>query len=341
MISGIVNLTTGPVGISPEVMKALQKPPISHRSHEFKQLYIQTTELLSASLSVRETFLLTGSGTLANEAMLQEIKYISGRGLILSNGEFGNRLTEQARRINLNFITYQVEWGKIFDLQEIKNIISNNSIKWILFCHCETSTGVINNLNGLTNVAKRNDCLCFVDCMSTVGTMPLNLSNVAMATASSGKGLASIPGLAVVFSNIKPSLNKDTPVYLDLRHYSIKSGIPFTISSNLLKALYTSICQKLKKEQFELISEYGKEIFKILNSYKSVPFSNANTKVFTIVASEKVNQNLFYSSKDKHLLLSDESDYLKKRHWRQLATFGYYREPQLKYVLNTLKHSIL
>lgn len=341
MISKIVNLSTGPVAISSQVMKALQNAPISHRSQEFKQLYCKTTDLLSKSFHVQETFLLSGSGTLANEVMLQEIKCIDGDGLILSNGEFGNRLINQARANRLKFIVHQLDWGTSFNFQEIEQIIIHKSIKWILFCHCETSTGVVNDLNELTILAKRNDCLCFVDCMSTVGTMPLNLSNVAMATASSGKGLASIPGLAVVFSNIKPSLKKSSPVYLDLSHYSIKSGIPFTISSNLLQALHTSICQKLKEEQFELINEYGKQFFKILNSYDSVPFSNSSTKVFTIVESVKREPNLVSYLRGKQLLLSEESDYLKKRRWCQLATFGYYRETQLKYVLKTLKHSFL
>ena len=339
MISEIVNLSTGPITVSPQVMQALTEPSISHRSVEFRQLFESTTDMLCAAFKVQNTFLLSGSGTLANETMLQEIKCISGNGLILSNGEFGDRLIEQARRNNLHFVTKQLEWGKIFDLEEIKNMITDHSCKWILFCHCETSTGVINELKEITAVAKEKNCLCFVDCMSTVGTMPLDLSNVAMATASSGKGLASIPGLAIIFANIELRVKNDAPVYLDLHHYSVKSGIPFTISSNLLKALYVSIGQKLREEQFELLDKYGREFFKILNHYDLIPFSNNNTKVFTIVTAQKRREVLFHSLKDKKILLSHESDYLKKRQWCQLATFGFYTEIQLNYVLKSLQHS--
>ena len=87
-----INVSTGPVGITRQVQKALQEPPLSHRSIAFRNLYDQTTAFLSYSFHVRETYLLTGSGTLANEVMLQEIKCTEGKGLILSNGEFGNRL---------------------------------------------------------------------------------------------------------------------------------------------------------------------------------------------------------------------------------------------------------
>ena len=336
MISEIVNLSTGPVGISAQVMKALSEPPISHRSVAFRQLYNKTCDVLSTAFEVKQTFLLTGSGTLANEVMLQEIKYIGGKGLILSNGEFGHRLIEQARRNHLDFITYELDWGKPFDIHTIEQLMLPEAINWILFPHCETSTGVINDLDKLAALAKTHNCLCFVDCMSTVGTMPLNLSEVAMATASSGKGLASVPGLAIIFSNIEPSLKKDGPVYLDLAHYSSNAGIPFTLSSNLVKALYTSICQKLRTSQYELVQHYGKQFFNILNLRDFVPYSNDNTKVFTIITSENRMAGFYQHMDQNKLLLSNESAYLKTRGWCQLATFGFYTERQLKYVVNSL-----
>ena len=340
MISELVNMSTGPVAVSPQVMNALREPAISHRSPAFKRLYIKITDLLCTAFNVRETFLLTGSGTLANEAMLQEIKYTCGPGIILSNGEFGSRLIEQARRNNINFVGYKLEWGKTFDLKEIEKTIKHHSAKWILFCHCETSTGVINDLNGITALANLYKCMCFVDCMSTVGTMPINLSRITMATASSAKGLASIPGLAIIFSNIEPSLNKQTPVYLDLAHYSVNSGIPFTISSNLLRALYVSIRQKLNEGQFELMQEYGGQFFKILKEHDLVPFSHWHTKVFTIATAGIKNKKFIEEVRGRGVGLSYESDYLKSRRWCQLATFGYYKERQLKYVISSLNKTL-
>ena len=111
MISKLINVSTGPVGITTQVQKALQEPPLSHRSSAFRNLYDQTTEFLNNSFRVRDSYLLTGSGTLANEVMLQEIKTIGGKGLILSNGEFGNRLITQANRVGLEFLTYRDRLG--------------------------------------------------------------------------------------------------------------------------------------------------------------------------------------------------------------------------------------
>jgi aspartate aminotransferase-like enzyme len=334
MISEKINLSTGPVSISMEVQNALIEPSISHRSDEFKRLLSHTTELLNHAFGVKETFILSGSGTLANEVMLQEIKHIEGKGLILSNGEFGNRLIEQANRNHLQFKSYNIEWGAEFQIEKVLSLINETSCTWLLFCHCETSTGIVNDLKMLTSLARSNNCQCYVDCMSTVGTMPLDLSGVAMATASSGKGLASIPGLALVFSNRSHLPRMGTPLYLDLGHYSGKSGIPFTLSSNLLKALYISIKQKLKQQQFELMQQFGEQIFQILSAHDLVPFSNAYTPVFTIITTNKTALTFLTGLMRKDIILSTESDYLKKRRWYQLALFGYYTKRQLDYVLN-------
>ena len=338
MISKPTNLSTGPVGITRQVQKALQEHPLSHRSSAFRNLYDQTTAFLSYSFNVHDTYLLTGSGTLANEVMLQEIKCIVGKGLILSNGEFGNRLIVQAHRNGLDFLTYKLEWGTTFNLATIEKLLSDHSVKWLLCCHCETSTGMIADLKQLTDLAHNYNCLCFVDCMSTVGTVPLDLSGVAIATASSGKGLASIPGLAIIFSNIEPTIKSVCPIYLDLNHYKTTAGIPFTIPSNLLKALYISARQKLQEEQYQLITEYRKRFFNVLNDASLVPFSNEYTSVFTIVPPESLARHIIRQMKKYHLLMSHESDYLKTKRWCQLATFGYYAEKQLKRVSNALCH---
>ena len=338
MILNPVNLTTGPVSITTEVRKALSETPISHRSLAFKQLYGSTTAQLCSAFRVKEAVLLSGSGTLANEAMILEIKSQGGRGLILSNGEFGSRLIEQARRNSSDFITYKLPWGEVFELEAIKKLLITQSIKWMLFCHCETSTGIINDLDGLVALSEKYGCPCFVDCMSTVGTRPLNLSKVAMATASSGKGLASVPGLAIVFSNIAFVSKKEAPVYFDLSHYSRKGGVPFTISSNLVRALSVSIEQKLKDDQFSLVQEYGKQLFSVLDDYGWVPFSSSDTRVYTIVMPKTSKQLFIKNIEQRKLLLSYESDYLKARNWMQLATFGYYKEVQLKHVLSTLRN---
>jgi aspartate aminotransferase-like enzyme len=335
-----INVSTGPVQISPKVLAALASAPISHRSQEFYRLYNDLTEYLCKQFNTQYCYLLSGSGTAANEAMMCQLKLIGGKGIILSNGEFGERLIKQASHCLLEFSQVKLSWGEEFDIGAIEREIQKNDARWLLFCHCETSTGVVNNLHTIANACNRNKCLCFVDCMSTIGTCSLDLSKIAMATASSGKGLASIPGLAIVFANIKPYSSNDIPAYFDLTHYDKTNGVPYTISSNLVNALNVAVKDKLDQKQLELMEAYTQRCFNFFNDRTLLPFNNSQSKVFTISASDSIKNKLQENLKKEKVVFGYESEYLRSRNWYQIALLGYYQQSELTYFLNVLKRSV-
>ncbi|EEM11182.1 Acetyltransferase, GNAT [Bacillus pseudomycoides] len=63
-----------------------------------------------------------GTGTLANDSIALQLKLLKGRGFVLTNGEFGNRLIKQAIRANLSFDTYEREMGRPFLYNEIEEL---------------------------------------------------------------------------------------------------------------------------------------------------------------------------------------------------------------------------
>ncbi len=326
MTSGTINLSTGPVGLTTAVKKALFADAFSHRSEAFRKLYLRTTGFLCRQFQVEQAYLLTGSGTLANEAMLWQIKLTGRKGLILSNGEFGERLITQADRQGLSFHTLSFSWGQAFDLEEIREHCISTHPGWILFCHCETSTGMINDLDVLARIAEDSGALCFADCMSTVGAFALDLSKISMASCSSGKGLASVPGLAVVLSNIQPRRSVDHPVYTDLYQYRITKGIPFTLSSNLVAALLTSLEEKLCEQQFQLTSILSLRIHELLSREGLVCFPQWTSHVITI----RSDTSMIREFEKAGLVIGYESSYLRKRNWAQLACLGTYSGKQVE-----------
>ncbi|TDH24607.1 alanine--glyoxylate aminotransferase family protein [Segetibacter sp. 3557_3] len=340
MTSETINVSTGPVHISQQVLAALASAPVSHRSADFLRLYYNTTQFLCTASNTSRCYLLTGSGTAANEAMICQIKMFGGKGLILSNGEFGERLIRQGTRWGLTFHQMSLAWGEQINLTAFETRVKNHEIKWVFFCHCETSTGVMNDLEGIAEICKRYSCQCFADCMSTVGTYSLDLSNVTMASASSGKGLASIPGLAILFSNIEPAPSGEIPFYFDLSHYKKKDGVPYTISSNLVHALNVSVRQKLNCEQFELIEDYSQRCFSVLNDGKILLFHNPGSRVFTMSSPANTTKEMAGRLLAENIVCSCESEYLRSRDWCQIALFGYYKEAELKRFIDVLKRIV-
>ena len=325
----MINLSTGPVELKEEVSKALFSRPISHRSPEFQNLYQEFVHYMCGKLNVKQIAVLQGSGTLANEAMIWQIKLLGGKGIVLSNGEFGDRLIDQSQRAQLNFIEYKVSWGNEFDLQEFENLIDTNNTAWILFSHCETSTGVINQLETCTDIAYKKNMRCFVDCMSSIGTQSIDLSNVTMATCSSGKGLSSIPGIALVLSNIQFCKGPNIPKYFDLFMYSVKK-IPFTLSSNQLEALFTAAKQIMNVAFWNYSNELSLKVYKAFNSFGIIPFSTNTTRVFTFVQDQINSEEICKELNKIGLVLSYQSDYLLDRNWFQLALFGNHTEEQIE-----------
>ena len=224
-----VNFLPGPVAVHPAVRRAFEQFPESHRSAAFLADLQATKQMLCALVSAKKVELLLGSGTLANDAVAGQLALENRPGLVVSNGEFGERLMDQARRFGLAFDTLKFPWGTPLDYTAIRQRLERSPAPaWLWCAHGETSAGVLNDLPTLkTLCADRGVKLC-LDCISSIGTAPVQLEGVHLASGVSGKGLGSYPGLAMVFyhHDLAPAPEK-LPRYLDLGLYARTDGTPF------------------------------------------------------------------------------------------------------------------
>src|SRR5688572_27010729 len=129
----------GPVEVHEEVRKAFERGPVSHRSDAFAGEFRATQKLLCELTSASHVEVLLGSGSLANDAIGAQISLLNQRGIVLSNGEFGDRLTDHAKRLGLRFEVYQMGWGEPFDHAEIRRRLASRAFGWMWAAHCETS----------------------------------------------------------------------------------------------------------------------------------------------------------------------------------------------------------
>src|SRR5262249_38375866 len=132
-----------------------------------------------------------------------------------------------------------VPWGQAFDLPVVADRVAALRPSWLWLVHTETSTGVLNDVDGLRRIAASAGAKLCVDAISAIGNLHVDVDGVWLASAVSGKGLGSFPGLAFVFHNhaADPSL---VPRSLDLGLYADET-VPFTHSSNLIAALAAAL----------------------------------------------------------------------------------------------------
>src|SRR5579871_2882373 len=115
-----VNFLPGPVTVRREVRRAFEQAPESHRGDSFKKDFLATKQTLCELVRAKNVEIFMGSGTLANDIVAAQLSQLGGRGLILSNGEFGERLIEHARRLDLVFDTVTAPWGEPVELSAVE-----------------------------------------------------------------------------------------------------------------------------------------------------------------------------------------------------------------------------
>lgn len=202
--SACISLLPGPAQFSDRVTAALSETSMSHRSPEFIQCFEETRSHLAALANTTSPpALIPGNGTLANDAIAANLAADDTlqRGLILSTGEFGDRLVRQSKLVGLQFDVLSWPWGAVWDLDAVADAFRRRRPDWVWGVHCESSTGVLNNLAALAALAREFDVPVCADCISSLGSVPLDLSDVYLASAVSGKCLGSAAGIAIVFSN--------------------------------------------------------------------------------------------------------------------------------------------
>lgn len=322
-----VNFLPGPVTISEPVRQTLNNLPVSHRCADFMTAFAETKKKLCQLVNARYVEILSGSGTLANDVIAAQLSLLGQPGLVLSNGEFGERLIDHATRFKLQFREVHAQWGHTFDFDQIRRLLqAHGEIRWLWVVHCETSSGILNDLAMLQGIAAESDVLLCADCISSIGNVAVDLQRVHIAAGTSGKGLGSYPGLSLVFYNqeVKPA-PKDLPRYLDLGFYASQDGVPFTISSNLFYAMRAAL-KRFTPERFDRIEALSLELKSKLTAIglhlvgMEGPVSPA---VITIALPESVRSESVGDRLQKGgYLVSYRSNYLLAHNWIQICLMG-------------------
>ena len=334
------NFQPGPVAMHPDVLAAMTRPPVSHRDPHFVADLTRVRAALCELAHARHVEVLFGSGTLGNEAVAGQLALLERPGLVLVNGEFGARLVDHARAWQLRYEVLEAAWGAPFDYARLARRLADDGIGWIWLAHSETSTGVLNDLPRLTQLCGPLDVKIAVDCVSTLGTMPLDLSQVWLATSTSGKALGALPGLALVFHNeaLTPAPDR-LPRYLDLGLYNAAQGVPFTILTSLVYALDAALAY-VSAEHLAQTAVDSAELRRRLAAaglHMVAPEEAASPAVTTVALPAACDSVAIGDALEQHgFLLYYRSRYLTARNWLQICLMGDYRADALHDLVDVL-----
>ena len=335
----------GPVMPHPAVRESLRQAAVSHRGQEFLELANRARRRLCEMTAAQDAALLLGSGTLANEVVAQALRGLGRRGVVLANGEFGERLIDQAGRAGLQFEPLSRPWGEPFRDEEIRAALRATGADWLWAVHCETSTGVVNDLDMLKRIAAATRCALCVDCMSTLGNLPFDMRGVRLATASSAKGLAAYAGIGIVLLGAAaPEPAPCTPSYLDLSVWLAHRSAPFTHSSNLIAALCAALehCDVGRQHAQALRdTRWLRDALRASGIEVLAPDACASPAITTLCVPRDVpSLALATAMEGAGYELSARSQYLVRRNWVQVALMGAYDRAALRALPDALLQAL-
>ena len=235
----------GPTEVREEVLRAMLKPMIPHRSAEFEELFAKVQAGLGGLFRTRRpVFVSASSGTGMMEAGIRAIP--EGRILCLVNGAFSERFAHIAEMCGREVDRYEVPWGNVHSVDELDTYLTKREYRAVTVTHCETSTGALNPVRQVSDLAHSRGALCLIDSVSALGGAELQFDEWGLDYVLTGsqKALALPSGLAFAAASDEmvalAAQAKNRGVYFDIVEmdkFAKGNQVPATPAFSLIYSL--------------------------------------------------------------------------------------------------------
>lgn len=169
---------------------------------DFLKVLDQTRALLRSlwRTTNQDTFLLPGAEEAGMEAVLVNLLEPGETAVVGVAGWFGERLAQAAERVGAQVVRVIAEWGQAVPREAIEAAVQGHQPRILALVHGEGSTGVLQPLDGLGEIARRAGALLAVDTCFTTALVDVRVDEWGFDACWSGsqKGLSAYPGLALL-----------------------------------------------------------------------------------------------------------------------------------------------
>lgn len=240
-----INFAVGPVQISEEISGIGAEPVPYFRTEDFSALMKESEEILKELVDAEEgarAVFLTGSGTAAMDAVVQNVFTRDDKLLIVNGGSFGHRFCEISEVYGIPYTEISLESGHALKAEHLAPYEGKGYTGFLVNMH-ETSTGVLYDMNLIGEFCQRNGLVLVVDAISAFLADQLSMKDIHADVVLTGsqKALAVPPGVSLIVLGQRAIsrvyANKPACYYLDLKS-ALKNGergqTPFTPAVGIL-----------------------------------------------------------------------------------------------------------
>lgn len=228
----------GPSNPDPRVLAAMTANPVGHLDPYFVRVMDETMGALRAVFRTQNhhTVPISATGSAGLETIMLNLLEPGDSAIVCVVGYFGQRLAEMARRAGADVRTIEMPQGEIVDPSQVAAELEKRPAKLVAFVHAETTTGALQPIEPMVEVARRHGALVAIDCVTSLGGVPIDIDamGVDAAGSCSQKCIGAPPGLAPItvgpraMEAVRARKQKPTTWYFDLallfQYWGEKSG---------------------------------------------------------------------------------------------------------------------
>lgn len=251
-----------------EIAKETTNPDIDV---EFCEFYKNTCKKMSSILNTEnDVYILSGEGILGLEAACASLTEPGDKVLVIDNGIFGRGFDDFVKMYGGEVVYFSGDYTKEIDIEELEKFLQKeNDFKYATVVHCDTPTGVLNDLSKICPLLKRYNILTVVDSVAAMVGEEIRVDDwqIDIALGGSQKAISAPAGLTIVSisEDAKNSMkNRKTPIvgfYLNLtiwENYYENKWFPYTMPINEIIGLDRAIDNILEEKLENVLARHEK-----------------------------------------------------------------------------------
>ena len=198
-----VLMGAGPSASYPEALRAMGANTLGHLDPEFLTIMGNVGAMLRRVFKTRNpiTGAVPGTGTAGMEASLCNLIEPGDEVLCLVFGYFSNRMRQMSERMGAVVTVLERPWGTAFSTEEVRAALGKmKNPKVVTVVHAETSTGVLQPIQEIIELAHNHGALVVVDAVTSLAGCPLLTDewNCDVVFSGTQKCIGAPPGLSPI-----------------------------------------------------------------------------------------------------------------------------------------------
>lgn len=239
---------------------------------EFVEFYKNTCDKIGKIINTNNpVYILSGEGILGLEAACASLTEPGDRVLVLDNGIYGRGFKDFALMYGGEGVYFSDDYSKAINVEKLREFLeADHDFKYATIVHCDTPTGVLNDLSKICPILNEYGILTVVDSVSAMGGEEIRVDDwkVDIALGGSQKAFSAPAGLTMISISEKARTvmkNRKTPVmgfYCNLNiweNYYADKWFPYTMPISDIMGL-NKACDNILEEGIESVLNRHKKI---------------------------------------------------------------------------------